>query len=163
MNVVEKIYERHAITYVDEQHTLSESEEQDLLETIIENDGGFDSEHWHFVILNKSELNGRIQNNFGDDQLYMLNTSFFILLTMELKAWQKEPKRYWMNAHKIMQSLMFTAEDFGYRSCSVAEFDIEGVAERMNLSEDYVIGPMAAIGKSRNMTIKHSTSQEFRR
>ncbi|MEC4805511.1 MAG: nitroreductase family protein [Jaaginema sp. PMC 1079.18] len=46
-----------------------------------------------------------------------------------------------------MQSLMLAAKAMGYDSCPMIGFDLEKVSELINLPEDYVIGPMVAIGK----------------
>ena len=46
-----------------------------------------------------------------------------------------------------MQTMMLAAQDMGYQSCPMIGFDIEKVAELINLPEDHVMGPMVAIGK----------------
>jgi nitroreductase len=46
-----------------------------------------------------------------------------------------------------MQTLMLVAEDMGYQSCPMIGFDIDKVAELINLPDDHVMGPMVAIGK----------------
>jgi nitroreductase len=46
-----------------------------------------------------------------------------------------------------MQTLMLTAKDMGYDSCPMIGFDIEKIAELINLPGDHVMGPMVAIGK----------------
>ena len=46
-----------------------------------------------------------------------------------------------------MQTLMLTAKDMGYDSCPMIGYEIEKVAELINLPEDHVMGPMVAIGK----------------
>jgi nitroreductase len=46
-----------------------------------------------------------------------------------------------------MQTLMLAAQDMGYQSCPMVGFEIEQVAELIKLPEDYVMGPMVAIGK----------------
>lgn len=46
-----------------------------------------------------------------------------------------------------MQTLMLAAQGLGYQSCPMIGFDIEKVAELVNLPDDYVMGPMVAIGK----------------
>ncbi len=46
-----------------------------------------------------------------------------------------------------MQTLMLAAQDLGYQSCPMIGFDIEKVAELINLPNDHVMGPMVAIGK----------------
>jgi nitroreductase len=46
-----------------------------------------------------------------------------------------------------MQTLMLAAKAMGYESCPMIGFDIEKVAELINLPDDHVMGPMVAIGK----------------
>lgn len=46
-----------------------------------------------------------------------------------------------------MQTLMLAAQGLGYQSCPMIGFDIEKVAELINLPADHVMGPMIAIGK----------------
>ena len=46
-----------------------------------------------------------------------------------------------------MQTLMLVAQDMGYQSCPMIGFDIDKVAELINLPDDHVMGPMVAIGK----------------
>jgi nitroreductase len=46
-----------------------------------------------------------------------------------------------------MQTLMLAAKAMGYDSCPMIGFDIDKVAELINLPEDHVMGPMVAIGK----------------
>ncbi|MBC8284034.1 MAG: nitroreductase family protein [Nitrospinae bacterium] len=46
-----------------------------------------------------------------------------------------------------MQTLMLAAKSMGYDSCPMIGFDIEKVADLINLPEDHVMGPMVAIGK----------------
>ena len=99
-------------------------------------------------------------------------------MTADVKAWAKEPARYWQNAPKevadllvnwmgpfhegrewlqrdeaqrsiglAMQNIMLAAKAMGYDSCPMIGFDIEKVAELIKLPDDYVMGPMVAIGK----------------
>jgi nitroreductase len=46
-----------------------------------------------------------------------------------------------------IQTLMLAAQDMGYQSCPMIGFDIEKVAQLINLPDDHVMGPMVAIGK----------------
>jgi nitroreductase len=45
------------------------------------------------------------------------------------------------------QTMMLAAQELGYQSCPMIGFDIDKVAELVNLPDDYVMGPMIAIGK----------------
>ena len=46
-----------------------------------------------------------------------------------------------------MQTLMLAAKEIGYDSCPMIGFDIDEVAKLINLPDNYVMGPMVAIGK----------------
>ncbi|MEL7486223.1 MAG: nitroreductase family protein [Pseudomonadota bacterium] len=46
-----------------------------------------------------------------------------------------------------MQNMMLAAVAMGYQCCPMIGFDIEKVAELINLPDDHVMGPMVAIGK----------------
>jgi nitroreductase len=46
-----------------------------------------------------------------------------------------------------LQTLMLAAKAMGYDSCPMIGFDIEKVAELINLPDDHVMGPMVAVGK----------------
>ena len=53
-----------------------------------------------------------------------------------------------------MQTLMLAAKSMGYESCPMIGFDIEKVAELINLPEGHVMGPMVAIGKGKKTVAK---------
>ena len=46
-----------------------------------------------------------------------------------------------------MQTMMLAAQGLGYDSCPMIGFEIDKVAELINLPDDHVMGPMVAIGK----------------
>jgi nitroreductase len=175
---MEAVYKRRAVKHFDATHTLTEDEERKLLEATIQAPTSFNIQHWRFVIFRDTELRARIRKEFGNDQAQITDASLLILFTADVKAWQKKPDRYWVNAPKevsdllvnwmgpfhegrewlqrdeaqrsigmALQTLMLVAEDMGYQSCPMIGFDIEKVAEIVNLPEDYIMGPMVAIGK----------------
>ena len=178
MNTLESIYQRRSVKGYDPNHKITPEEEQKLLEATIQAPTSFNIQHWRFVILRDPELRQKIRKEYGNDQAQMTDASLLILFTADMKAWQKEPYRYWQNAPQevadllvnwmgpfhegrewlqrdeaqrsigmAMQTLMLTAKAMGYDSCPMIGFDIDKVAELINLPEDYVMGPMVAIGK----------------
>lgn len=46
-----------------------------------------------------------------------------------------------------LQSIMLAALEMGFETCPMIGFDIEAVAELIDLPDDFVMGPMVAIGK----------------
>jgi nitroreductase len=178
VNVIEAIYRRRAVKHFDPEHRLTEEEERRLFEAVIQSPTSFNIQHWRFVVLRDPNLRSQIRREFGNDQAQMTDASLLVLCTADVKAWQKEPQRYWKNAPKevsdllvswmgpfhegrewlqrdeaqrsigiAMQTLMLAAQELGYQSCPMIGFDIEKVAELVKLPEDYVMGPMVAIGK----------------
>jgi nitroreductase len=178
MDTLDAIYQRRSVKGYDPNHKLTQEEEQKILEAAIQAPTSFNIQHWRFVILRDPELRAKIRSEFGNDQAQMTDASLLILFTADVKAWAKEPQRYWQNAPKevadliigwmgpfhegrewlqrdeaqrsigmAMQTVMLTAKAMGYDSCPMIGFDIEKVAELINLPDDYVMGPMVAIGK----------------
>ncbi|MDJ0624429.1 MAG: nitroreductase family protein [Desulfocapsaceae bacterium] len=178
MNTIEAVYARRAIKHYDPDHRMTPEEEKKLFEATIQAPTSFNIQHWRFVILRDPGLRAKIREEFGNDQAQMTDASLLILFTADMKAWQKDPQRYWQNAppeicdllvnwmgpfHEgrewlqrdeaqrsigiAMQTLMLVAKDMGYDSCPMIGFDIEKVAELINLPDDHVMGAMVAVGK----------------
>lgn len=178
MDTFDAIYQRRAVKHYDPEHKLSQEEETKLLEAAIQAPTSFNIQHWRFVIVRDSELRQRIRKEFGNDQAQITDASLLVIVTADVKAWQKEPQRYWRNAPQevadllvnwmgpfhegrewlqrdeaqrsigmAMQTIMLAAKAMGYDSCPMIGFDIDKVAELINLPEDHVMGPMVAIGK----------------
>ena len=178
MNTIDAVYARRAVKHFDASHSLSDAEEQKLFEATIQAPTSFNIQHWRFVILRDPELRMKIRKEYGNDQAQMTDASLLVLFTADLKAWEKDPQRYWVNAPQevsdllvgwmgpfhegrdwlqrdeaqrsigmAMQTMMLVAQEMGYQSCPMIGFDIDKVAELINLPEDHVMGPMVAIGK----------------
>ncbi len=178
MDTFDAIYQRRAIKHYDPQHKLSPEEETKLLEAAIQAPTSFNIQHWRFVIVRDPDLRKKIRTEFGNDQTQMTDASLLIIMTADVKAWQKNPERYWQNTPKevaellvnwmgpfhegrewlqrdeaqrsigmAMQTIMLAAKAMGYDSCPMIGFDIEKVAELINLPDDHVMGAMVAIGK----------------
>lgn len=106
MNTIDSIYKRRSVKHFDDQHRLTETEEQKLLEATIQAPTSFNIQHWRFVILRDPALRARIRKEYGNDQAQMTDASLLILFTADLKAWQKNPERYWVNAPKEVADLL---------------------------------------------------------
>ena len=106
MQVTEAIQARRAIKHFDPEHKLTAAEETELLETTILAPTSFNIQHWRFVILRDPELRAKIRRDFGNDQAQMTDASLLVLFTADMKAWQKNPERYWANAPKEVADLL---------------------------------------------------------
>ena len=178
MNTIDAVYARRAVKEFDKNHQMSAEEEGKLFEATIQSPTSFNIQHWRFIVIRDPQLRETIRKEYGNDQAQMTDASLLVLFTADVKAWQKDPQRYWANAPEevaellvnwmgpfhegrealqrdeaqrsigmAMQTMMLVAQDMGYQSCPMIGFDIDKVAELVNLPEDHVIGPMVAIGK----------------
>ncbi len=106
MQTIEAINKRRAIKNFDSTHRLTQAEEQTLLNAMIQAPTSFNIQHWRFVIFRDPALRAKIRKEFGNDQAQMTDASLLILFTADLKAWQKNPERYWVNAPKPVSDLL---------------------------------------------------------
>ena len=106
MDTFEAIYQRRSMKGFDPEHKLSADEEKKLLEAAIQAPTSFNIQHWRFVILRDPALRAKIRKEYGNDQAQMTDASLLILMTADMKAWAKEPSRYWQNAPQEINELL---------------------------------------------------------
>ena len=177
MKTIEAIRSRRAVKHFDSNHVMTADEVNEMLSLAILSPTAFNIQNWRFVIVDDSDLRGKIREvSWGQSQV--TDTSLFIVLCADLKAWEKEPGRYWKNAPKevqefmlpaidsyyrdkdqvqrdeamrscgiVAQTIMLAAKSLGYDSCPMDGFDFERVAQLIHLPDDHVIAMFVAIGK----------------
>lgn len=106
MDTFDAIYGRRAVKAFDPDHRLSEQEEKKLLEAAIQAQTSFNIQHWRFVILRDPDLRRRIRKELGNDQAQITDASLLVLFTADVKAWAKQPERYWRDAPKEVADLL---------------------------------------------------------
>ena len=97
MDVFEAIRARRSVKQYDPNHLLSEEQITQLIEAAMQAPTSFNIQHWRFVVVRDPELRKEIRAN-GNDQPQMTDASLLVLMTADMKAWQKEPLRYWRDA-----------------------------------------------------------------
>jgi nitroreductase len=106
MNTIEAVYARRAVKHFDKDHAMTAAEERKLLEATIQAPTSFNIQHWRFVILRDPALRARIRKEYGNDQAQMTDASLLVLFTADMKAWQKQPGRYWADAPDEVAELL---------------------------------------------------------
>ncbi len=106
MDTFDAIYARRAVKAFDPDHRLAPEEETKLLEAAIQAPTSFNIQHWRFVVVRDPELRQKIRKELGNDQAQMTDASLLVVLTADLKAWQKDPARYWKNAPQEVADLL---------------------------------------------------------
>ena len=106
MDTFDAIYQRRAVKHFDPDHKLSADEVTKLLEATVQAPTSFNIQHWRFVVVRDPELRAKIRTEFGNDQAQMTDASLLVIMTGDVKAWQKSPERYWQNAPKDVAELL---------------------------------------------------------
>ncbi len=176
MNTFEAIKARRAVKHFDPNHELSKEEEKQLFELAMDSPTSYNIQHWRFVSVKDKELRGKIREaSYGQAQV--TDASLLIVLCGDLKAWEKDPSRYWKNASKEVQdfmvsgigsyknndqaqreevirscsiaaqTLMLAAKAMGYDSCPMVGFDPGKVGELIKLPEDHMVVMFVVVGK----------------
>lgn len=77
-------------------HEMTKNEIHQLLESAILSPTSYNIQNWRFVIVTKQDLKDQLCSlSYGQRQV--AEASLVIILCADLKAWAKNPERYWMN------------------------------------------------------------------
>jgi len=114
MKTEEAIQTRRAIKHYDANHSMTPEEVNELLSLAILSPTAFNIQNWRFVVVTDPELRKQIRE-VAWDQAQVTDASLFIVLCADLKSWEKQPSRYWVNAPKEIQEFMLPAIDKYYR------------------------------------------------
>ncbi len=105
MNTFDAINARRSMKAFDADHTMPDEDLTKLLTAAIQSPTSFNIQHWRFIVVKDAELRKEIRA-VGNDQAQMTDASVLIVMTADIKAWQKEPERYWRNAPTEVAELL---------------------------------------------------------
>ncbi len=114
METKEAIRSRRSIKHYDAGHSMTAEEANEILSLAVLSPTAFNIQNWRFVVVDDADLRKQIRA-VSWDQSQVTDTSLFIVLCADLKAWEKEPERYWVNAPKEVREIMVPAIDGYYR------------------------------------------------
>ncbi len=105
MELFDAIYQRRAIKAFDPEHIISADDEKKLFEAAIQAPTSFNIQHWRFVVVRDKVLRAEMRK-LGNDQTQITDSSLLVVMTADMKAWQKDPSRYWVQAPKEVADLL---------------------------------------------------------
>ena len=114
MKTEEAIRTRRAVKHYDANYSMTPEEINELLSLAILSPTAFNIQNWRFVVVTDLELRKQIRE-VAWDQAQVTDASLFIVLCADMKSWEKQPNRYWVNAPKEVQEFMIPAIDNYYR------------------------------------------------
>ena len=97
MDVITAIETRRGIKNFDAAHRMTDEEINKLLAAAVLSPSAFNIQHWRFVLVKDSGIREQIRAASWM-QPQITETSLFMVLCAALKAWEKQPERYWRNA-----------------------------------------------------------------
>jgi len=122
MEVIEAVETRRAIRHFDPNHKMTEEEIRKLMSAVLLSPTAYNIQHWRFVLVRDPELRKQIREA-GWGQAQITDASLLIILCADMKAWEKNPARYWQNAPEETQNYMVSAIDQYYRGKEVVQRD----------------------------------------
>jgi len=114
MHTLEAIRSRRSVKHYDPDHLMTAEEANEILSLAVLSPTAFNIQNWRFVVVDDADLRRKIRE-VSWDQAQVTDTSLFIIICADLKAWEKEPGRYWANSPKEVQEFMLPAIDAYYR------------------------------------------------
>ena len=105
MDTFEAINQRRAVKHFDLEHEFSAEEIEQLMTAAIQSPTSFNIQNWRFVLVKDKDLRAQIRA-VGNDQAQLTDASLLIVLTADLKSWEKDPNRYWKNAPEDVAELL---------------------------------------------------------
>lgn len=142
MNVTIAIETRRAVKAFDPDHRMTDAETERLLSLAMLAPTAWNIQNWRFVLVRDPELRKRVRAAAWD-QAQVTDSSLLIVLCADLKAWEKEPARYWRNVAKPIQDFIVPAiqqyysgreqvqRDEAMRSCGIAAMTLMLAAKEM--------------------------------
>ena len=114
MQTFEAITSRRAVKHFDPEHVLTADEERELLSLAVLSPTAFNIQNWRFVVVKDKALREQIRAAAWD-QAQVTDSSLLVIMCADLKAWEKEPERYWANTDQGTRDILLPAIDNYYR------------------------------------------------
>lgn len=142
MDVSTAIESRRAVKVFDATHRMSQAEIDRLLSLALLSPTAFNIQNWRFVIPRDPELRKQLRA-VSWDQAQVTDASLLVVLTADLKSWDKDAARYWKNAPRSAQDILVPAihqyyagreqvqRDEGMRSCGMTAMTLMLAAKEM--------------------------------
>lgn len=142
MNVIQAIETRRSVKAFDPMHRMNQQEIDRLLSLALLSPTAFNIQNWRFVLVQDPELRKQIRT-VSWDQAQVTDASLLLVLTADLKAWAKEPARYWKDVAQPIRDFLVPVigqyyggrdqvqRDEAMRSCGMAAMTLMLAAKEM--------------------------------
>ncbi|MCL5669257.1 MAG: nitroreductase family protein [Gammaproteobacteria bacterium] len=114
MDTITAIESRRSVKQFDPAHKMTENEITRLMSLAVLSPTSFNIQNWRFVLVTDNDLRKKIRA-VAWDQAQVTDASLLIVLCADLKAWERNPERYWKDAPKEARDFLVPAIDKYYR------------------------------------------------
>ncbi len=108
MNVSQAIEKRRSTKAFDPDHKMSKETEDKLFSLAALTPSAFNLQHWRFVVVRDPALRQEIRK-VAWDQAQITDASLLVILTADMKSWEKNARRVWESAPQETQDFMASA------------------------------------------------------
>jgi nitroreductase len=115
METLEAIRQRRSVKHYDPDHEMTDEEIEQLMTLARLAPTAFNQQNYRFVLVRDPLLRQKLRAA-AKDQAQVTDASLLIVICADLKAWEKQPRRYWANAPQDVQRYMESAIDRYYRN-----------------------------------------------
>lgn len=168
MNVSDAIRTRRAVKQYDPDHKLTDAEIEQLMSLAMLAPTAFNIQNWRFVLVRDPALRKQVRA-VAWDQAQVEEASLLVILTADLKSWEKQPERYWKNTPQPVQDYLVPAigqyykgrdqvqRDEAMRSCGIAAMALMLAAKEMGYDSCPMDGfDFDAVAKLINLPADHT-------
>lgn len=105
MDILQIIKSRRAVKHYDKNFEIPKQDLDILLEHAILAPTSFNIQHWRLVLVKDQNVRKQIREAAWD-QAQITDSSLLFILCADIKAWNKNPERYWQNAPQETQDIL---------------------------------------------------------
>jgi len=105
METRQTIKERRAVKHYDAGFAMPEADKQELMELAIQSPTSFNIQNWRFVLVEDQDKRAQLRAAAWD-QAQVTDASLLFILCADVKAWDKQPERYWKDAPQQAQDIL---------------------------------------------------------
>ncbi|TWT86750.1 putative NAD(P)H nitroreductase MhqN [Pseudobythopirellula maris] len=152
MDTLTAIQERRSIKKYDPAFEMPEADFERLFDLVLLSPTSFNIQNWRFVVVRDPEQKKKLCEAAWNQQ-QVVDSCFAVLLCGDLKAWEKDPQRYWRNVPDAAQEQLVpmiknfyegrgeqTQRDEVMRSCGIAAQTLMLAAKAMGYDTCPMIG-----------------------
>jgi nitroreductase len=151
MDTFTAISRRRAIKDFDPSHVIPEADIAKVIDAAMQSPSSFNLQHWRFVLVRDKALRQELRAA-AYNQPQVTEASLLVVVTADLKAWARQPERYWRNAPEevaqknlaaIPRSYSNNAQlerDEAMRSCGMAGMALMLAAQSLGYDSCPMVG-----------------------